>query len=65
VTYAVCSLSRSEGPAIAAEMIALGLRRAPSVSLAPDLLTAEGDLLTLPHRHGCDGFYAARMARGP
>jgi 16S rRNA (cytosine967-C5)-methyltransferase len=36
-------------------------RVAPPASLAPDLLTPEGDLLTLPHRHGGDGFYAARL----
>jgi len=27
------------------------------------VLTPEGDLLTLPSRHGCDGFYAARLVR--
>jgi 16S rRNA (cytosine967-C5)-methyltransferase len=65
VTYAVCSLSRAEGPEVAAGMLALGWRRAPPPPGFPaDALTPEGDLLTLPHRHGCDGFYAARLARG-
>ena len=42
--------------------IARGLRRAPPPPGFPaDVLTPEGDLLTLPHRHGCDGFYAARL----
>jgi 16S rRNA (cytosine967-C5)-methyltransferase len=27
------------------------------------MLDAHGDLLTLPHRHGADGFYAARLVR--
>jgi 16S rRNA (cytosine967-C5)-methyltransferase len=64
VTYSVCSLSRAEGPGIAGAMLAAGLRRAPPPPGFPaDLLTPEGDLLTLPHRHGADGFYACRLAR--
>jgi 16S rRNA (cytosine967-C5)-methyltransferase len=64
VTYSVCSLSRAEGPEIAAGMLAQGFRRSPApVGLPGDVLTAEGDLLTLPHRHGTDGFYASRLVR--
>jgi 16S rRNA (cytosine967-C5)-methyltransferase len=64
VTYSVCSLSRAEGPAIAAALIADGWRRAPPPADFPaDALTQDGDLLTLPHRHGGDGFYACRLAR--
>ncbi len=66
VTYSVCSLTRAEGPEIAAWALARGHGRAPPVAgaLPPDVLTPEGDLLTLPHRHGCDGFYAVRLIRG-
>ena len=64
VTYSVCSLSRAEGPAVAAALLAEGLRRAPPPAGFPaDALTPEGDLLTLPHRHGADGFYACRLVR--
>ncbi len=64
VTYSVCSLSRAEGPEVAEAMLAEGWRRSPPASsFPPGLLTPEGDLLTLPHRHGTDGFYAARLAR--
>jgi len=64
VTYSVCSLSRVEGPEIAAGMTAEGWRRAPAPPEVPaDVLTPEGDLLTLPSRHGADGFYACRLAR--
>jgi len=64
VTYAVCSLSRVEGPEVAASLLAEGFRRAPAPAGFPaDCLGAEGDLLTLPHRHGTDGFYAARLLR--
>jgi len=62
VTYAVCSLTRAEGPELVRRLLAGGLRRdRPPPGLPADLLTPEGDLLTLPHRHGCDGFYAARL----
>jgi 16S rRNA (cytosine967-C5)-methyltransferase len=64
VTYAVCSLSRAEGPAVVAAFLAEGWRReAPPADIPADALTAEGDLLTLPHRHGADGFFAARLVR--
>jgi 16S rRNA (cytosine967-C5)-methyltransferase len=62
VTYAVCSLTRAEGPAVVGSALAAGLRRAPPPPGFPArVLTPEGDLLTLPHRHGADGFYAARL----
>jgi 16S rRNA (cytosine967-C5)-methyltransferase len=64
VTYSVCSLSRAEGPDIARAVLADGFRRAPAPSgFPPDALTADGDLLTLPSRHGADGFYAFRVTR--
>jgi 16S rRNA (cytosine967-C5)-methyltransferase len=64
VTYSVCSLSRAEGPEIAAAMAAGGWRRAPPPPGFPsDVLAEGGDLLTLPHRHGTDGFYACRLVR--
>jgi 16S rRNA (cytosine967-C5)-methyltransferase len=64
VTYSVCSLSRAEGPGVVAGMIAAGWRRAPPPPGFPaDALGAEGELLTLPHLHGTDGFYAARLVR--
>lgn len=65
VTYAICSLSRAEGPEVVAAALSAGARRLPPpAAVPPDLLTAEGDLLSLPHRTGGDGFYAARLARG-
>jgi 16S rRNA (cytosine967-C5)-methyltransferase len=64
ITYSVCSLSRAEGPRVVEAALASGLVRAPRDASVPgDVLTAEGDLLTLPHRHGTDGFYAARLLR--
>jgi 16S rRNA (cytosine967-C5)-methyltransferase len=65
VTYSVCSLSRAEGPELAAGMLAGGFQRDPAPAGFPaDVLTPDGDLLTLPHRHGTDGFYACRLVRG-
>jgi 16S rRNA (cytosine967-C5)-methyltransferase len=64
LVYSVCSLSRVEGPDLAAALVAAGWRRAPPPpGFPPDVLTADGDLLTLPHRHDTDGFYAVRLVR--
>ncbi len=62
VTYSVCSLSRAEGPEVVAALLGAGGRRLPAPPGFPaDVLTPQGDLLTLPGRHGCDGFFAARL----
>jgi len=64
VTYAICSLSRAEGPQVVAAMLAEGWRRDPAPAVvARSMLDPSGDLITLPHRHGADGFYAARIVR--
>jgi len=64
VTYAICSLSRAEGPQVVEALLAQGYRRTPAPAGFPAaVLDARGDLLTLPSRHGADGFYAARLAR--
>ena len=64
VTYAICSLSRAEGPAVVQALLEEGWRRdAAPAEVARGMLDAHGDLLTLPHRHGADGFYAARLVR--
>jgi 16S rRNA (cytosine967-C5)-methyltransferase len=64
VTYAICSLSRAEGPEVVAAMLARGWRRDPApAGVARSMLDPAGDLLVLPHRHGADGFYAARIVR--
>ncbi|HET7753153.1 MAG TPA: transcription antitermination factor NusB [Anaeromyxobacteraceae bacterium] len=63
-TYSICSLSRAEGPELVASLIASGFRRAsPPAGFPADVLTPDGDLLTVPNRHGTDGFYAARLVR--
>jgi 16S rRNA (cytosine967-C5)-methyltransferase len=71
--YCVCSLQPEEGP----ERIAAALERHADLARKPiaagevfglaDLITADGDLRTLPchlaAEGGMDGFYAARLAR--
>lgn len=61
VTYSVCALSRAEGPDLIARFSGAARRAPPPATIPPDLLTPEGDLLTLPDLHGGDGFYAARL----
>jgi 16S rRNA (cytosine967-C5)-methyltransferase len=61
VTYSVCSLSRAEGPGLVARFAGVARRSPPPAAIPADLLTPEGDLLTLPDLHAGDGFYAARL----
>lgn len=63
LVYAVCTITAAEGPG----QIAAFLARHADFAQAPAALPAEvvdgGALRTWPHRHGADGFYAARLVR--
>ncbi|HKU04670.1 MAG TPA: RsmB/NOP family class I SAM-dependent RNA methyltransferase [Bradyrhizobium sp.] len=77
LVYCTCSLEPEEGEAAVAALLAseTGLRRAPiaaaEVSGLADIVTADGDLRTLPchlphtdpRLAGLDGFYAARLVK--
>ena len=77
LVYCTCSLEPEEGEAAIATLLAAetGLRRAPispaEVAGIAEIVTAEGDLLTLPchlphadpRLAGLDGFYAARLVK--
>ena len=73
LVYAVCSLEPAEGPARIEDFLSRndGFRRRPisadEIGGDPALVTADGDLRTLPchwaERGGLDGFYAARLER--
>jgi 16S rRNA (cytosine967-C5)-methyltransferase len=63
--YATCSLEPEED---ALQVDAFLLRRpdysrAPSGAVPAELLSSAGDLEVLPHRHGMDGAFAARLVR--
>ena len=67
LVYAVCTLAREEN----ADVVTAFAASHPhfvveSVAAAPDpppaaTITPSGFLMTLPHRHGLDGFFAARL----
>jgi 16S rRNA (cytosine967-C5)-methyltransferase len=65
LVYATCSLEPEENE----EQVRTLLTRHPELSRDPgtgvpaELLSAEGDLLLLPQRHGMDGAYAARLRK--
>jgi 16S rRNA (cytosine967-C5)-methyltransferase len=62
LVYAVCTLTREENEDVVASFLAIHPRFALEPAPAPSaLLTADGYLRTLPHRHGLDGFFAARL----
>ncbi|MCH2184351.1 16S rRNA (cytosine(967)-C(5))-methyltransferase RsmB [Myxococcota bacterium] len=68
LVYSVCTVLREENE----EVVDLFLRRnpafqrdpsRPSIAHVDELLDAVGDMRCYPHRHGTDGFYAARLLR--
>jgi len=73
LVYCVCSLQREEGPDRVAALLARTgqFERVPiaagEIGGLSDLITAAGDLRTLPchlaEKGGMDGFYAARLVR--
>jgi 16S rRNA (cytosine967-C5)-methyltransferase len=75
LVYCVCSLQAEEGPARIAALLARGgpAARRPidpaEIGGVGELVTAEGDLRTLPchlsGQGGLDGFYAARLLNAP
>ena len=70
LVYSVCSLEPEEG----VERVAALLHSRPEMSIldarrllppaAASLVESSGCLMTLPHRHDLDGFYAAVLERG-
>jgi len=68
LVYAVCTLTRDENEDVIAWFLAtypgFTLEHAAATTAVPDeLTTPSGMLRTLPHRHGLDGFFAARFRR--
>jgi 16S rRNA (cytosine967-C5)-methyltransferase len=69
LVYSVCTLTREETQ----EVVAKFLEAQPGFRLddprphlpesAHELIGDDGAMVTLPHRHGCDGFYACRLLR--
>jgi 16S rRNA (cytosine967-C5)-methyltransferase len=69
LAYSVCTGTPEE----TGQVVARFLRREPAFRLddprpwlpaaAHELVDAGGALRTLPHRHGCDGFFACRLVR--
>jgi 16S rRNA (cytosine967-C5)-methyltransferase len=63
--FATCSLEPEENELQTAAFLARDrrFRREPSSAVPAELLTPDGDLMILPHRHGMDGAFAARLRR--
>ncbi len=65
LVYATCSLEPEENEDQVAAFLRAHpeFRREPSAVLPPECLSPDGDLALLPHRHGTDGAFAARLRR--
>jgi 16S rRNA (cytosine967-C5)-methyltransferase len=68
IVYATCSVLPEENEAIVAQFLAANPEFAPG-NVAADLARANialdtgATLSLMPHRHGCDGFFAAVLER--
>ncbi|HMG35531.1 MAG TPA: 16S rRNA (cytosine(967)-C(5))-methyltransferase RsmB [Blastocatellia bacterium] len=64
LVYSTCSIEAEEDESVVADFLN---RHGEFESVSPDvpssLLTPEGFVRTLPHRHGCDGFFVAVMRK--
>jgi len=63
--FATCSLESEENEVQIDGFLAEDrrFRREPATSVPGELLTTAGDLMLLPHVHGTDGAFAARLRR--
>jgi len=67
LVYSTCSLEPEENRAQVQRFLAAhpGFSREPTEAVPPELLSPEGDLMVLPHQHGMDGAFGARLRRSP
>lgn len=67
LVYATCSLEPEENEEQVTHFLDRHpeFRREPASAVPAECVTADGDLTLLPHRHGTDGAYAARLRRAP
>ncbi|HMU62487.1 MAG TPA: RsmB/NOP family class I SAM-dependent RNA methyltransferase, partial [Gemmatimonadales bacterium] len=65
LVYATCSLEPEENEEQVARFLSAhpDFHREPSHAVPNECLSAAGDLTLLPHRHGTDGAFAARLRR--
>ena len=68
LVYATCSTAVQEDEAVLAEFLScypefVVENGAQALSAWDELCTPDGYLRTWPHRHGCDGFFSARLKR--
>jgi 16S rRNA (cytosine967-C5)-methyltransferase len=66
LVYSVCSFEPEETEHVIARFLAEHpgwTVESVAGSVPDDVVTAEGTMLVLPHRHGCDGAFAARLRK--
>ena len=61
--YSTCTLNTAENESVCSEFLKTHPEYHPEDFVAGDLVSGNGMLTLLPHRHGCDGFFMARFRR--
>jgi 16S rRNA (cytosine967-C5)-methyltransferase len=66
LVYSVCSFEPEETDQVVARFLAEHpgwTLESVAGSVPESVVTPEGTMLVLPHRHGCDGAFAARLRK--
>lgn len=64
LVYSTCSIEREENEQVVGRFLASNTAfKVVRPNARADLITPEGFVRTFPHKHGCDGFFAAVLER--
>lgn len=62
--YSTCSIEREENEEVVSRFLAGNLAfKVVKPNASADLITIDGFVRTFPHKHGCDGFFAAVLEK--
>lgn len=64
LVYSICSIEREENEEVVRRFLAGNVAfKVVKPNASADLITSDGFVRTFPHKHGCDGFFAAVLEK--